>query len=211
VLFLKMSVPLFLTFGAGMIILFNFFVNWAPTARLAGDMLRWDIVIQAFATALGAANLLRIHSRKVQTSKDGRVKVLSALLLISLLSYSALGIIRTPANPYYQFYFRNLFTPLSATMFSLNAFFIATAAFRAFRVRSAQAAVLLLTSFIVMLGNTGVGEAMGKWMPQSKDWVMAVVNTAGARGIVIGAALGAMAISIRVLTGLERGHLGGVD
>jgi hypothetical protein len=211
VLFLKMTFPLMLTFVAGMIVMFNFFVHLPLTARLAGDMLRWDIVIQAFATALGAANLLRIHGRKVRTGKDGRTKFLSVLLLVTLIAYSALGMLRTPAHPLYVFYFRNLLTPLSATMFSLNAFFIASAAFRAFRVRTAQAAVLLVASFIVMLGNTGVGVAMGAWMPGSKDWVMAVINAAGARGIMIGAALGAMAISIRVLTGLERGHLGGVD
>lgn len=210
-LFLKMTVPLMLTFVAGMIILFNFFVNLPLTSRLAGDMLRWDIVIQAFATALGAANLLRIHSRKIQTGKDGRTKFLSAVLLITLVAYGLLGMIRTPADRLYMFYFRNLLTPLSATMFSLNAFFIASAAFRAFRVRTLQAAVLLTTSFVIMLGNTGVGDAMGRWMPGSRDWVMAVINTAGARGIMIGAALGAMAISIRMLTGLERGHLGGVD
>jgi len=206
-----MTVPLLLTFVAGTIVLFNFFVNQPLTARLAGDMLRWDIIIQAFATALGAANLLRVHGRKIQTSKDRRTKSLSLALLTTMVAFGTLGILRTPADPLYLFYFRNLLTPLSATMFSLNAFFIASAAFRAFRVRTGQAAVLLVTSFIVMLGNTGVGDAMGKWMPGSRDWVMAVINTAGARGIMMGAALGAMAISIRVLTGLERGHLGGAD
>ncbi|MEW6524035.1 MAG: hypothetical protein AB1445_10805 [Bacillota bacterium] len=209
-MFWKLSAPVLLTFIAGSIVLFNFFVKMPLAESLAGEMLRWDIIVKAFATALGAANLLRIHSRKVQ-GKDQRTKLLSATLLISMAIYTAIGILKGHQSDLYQFYFRNLFTPLSATMFSLNAFFIASAAFRAFRVRSAQAAVLLVTAFIVMLGNTGIGEAIGKFVPSSKDWVMAVINTAGARGILIGSSLGAIAISIRVLTGLERGHLGGVE
>jgi len=40
---------------------------------------------------------------------------------------------------------------------------------------------------------------------------MRVVNVSGTRGIIIGAALGAMGISLRVIFGLERGHLSGVE
>jgi hypothetical protein len=96
-------------------------------------------------------------------------------------------------------------------MFSLNAFFISSAAVRAFRVRTVQAAILMLCAFAVMIGNTGVGVALWWGFPKAGSWVMAVINVAGMRGIIIGSALGAMGIALRVILGLERGHLSGVE
>lgn len=209
-MFWKLGLPVLVTFVAGVIVLLEFFLNVPVLKTYSSQALNWNIVVAAFASALGAANLLRIHVRRAQAA-DVKQKILSALLLVTLVLYSALGIIQGPQGKEYQYFFRNLLTPLSATMFSLNAFFIASAAYRAFRIRTAQAAVLLVTSFIVMLGNTGVGEAIWSGIPQAKVWVMNVLNTAGMRGIIIGSALGAIAISIRVLTGLERGHLGGAE
>ncbi len=209
-MFWKLNLPLVVTFGAGLIVLLEFFLNIPIIKTLSTHALNWNIVIAAFASALGAANLLRIHGRRAQSGEGSR-RILSIILLVSLCLYAGLGMIQGPQGADYQYFWRNLFTPLSGTMFSLNAFFIASAAYRAFRIRTAQAVVLLITSFIVMLGNTGIGEALWSQIPAAKVWVMAVVNTAGMRGIIIGSALGAIAISIRVLTGLERGHLGGVD
>lgn len=196
-------------FSAGALMIFDFFVKQADVASMASQALKWQIIIAAFATALGAANLLRIHSRRI----NSRTKrwPMSVLLLASLVIYAAIGIWQGPRGVDYQFLWVNLFTPLSATMFSLNAFFIASAAVRAFRIRTLQAAILMLCAFAVMIGNTGVGVALWSGFPRAGQWVMNIINVAGMRGIIIGAALGAMGISLRVILGLERGHLSGVE
>mgnify|MGYP001572909840 CR=1 FL=1 len=40
------------------------------------------------------------------------------------------------------------------------------------------------------------------------EWIMKYPNTAGQRGVIIGAALGAASMSIRVMIGIERPYLG---
>lgn len=205
----KEQLPILITLVAGVIMIFDFFVKQATIANMASKALTWNIVIAAFATALGAANLLRIHGRRI--SRRAARWPLSILLLVSLVIYAAIGIYRGPQGKDYQFLWQNLFSPLSSTMFSLNAFFIASAAVRAFRIRSVQAAILMLCAFAVMIGNTGVGVAVWSGFPKAGQWVMSIVNVAGMRGIIIGAALGAMGISLRVILGLERGHLSGVE
>jgi cation transport ATPase len=205
----KEQIPVLITLTAGGLLLFDFFFKVAGIETIASDALRWNIIIAAFATALGAANLLRIHSRRI--GRRANRWTLSVVLLVSMFIYAAVGVAQGPQGFDYQWLWQNLFTPLSATMFSLNAFFIASAAVRAFRVRTAQAAVLMICAFIVMMGNTGVGVGLWDGFPKSSTWVMSVINVAGMRGILIGAALGAMGISLRVILGLERGHLGGVE
>lgn len=127
--------------------------------------------------------------------------------------------------------FKNIFTPLGATMFSLLAFFMASAAFRAFRAKSIPATLLLVSAFFVMLGRVPIGAFVGQWLepllmpiftlfPESwispsSQWfsefagfIMNVPNAAGQRAIMIGAALGMVAASLRIWIGLEKEHLG---
>jgi hypothetical protein len=99
--------------------------------------------------------------------------------------------------------------PLQATMFSLLAFFIASAAFRAFRIRTFHASLLAVTAILVMIGRVPVGEKLWPGFPDFIEWIMNVPQLAGKRAIMIGAALGAISTALKVLTGLERTYLGG--
>jgi len=102
----------------------------------------------------------------------------------------------------------HVFAPCNATMFALLAFFIASAAFRAFRARNVEAALLLGAAILVMLGRVPIGSLLSESFPYISDWLVDVPNNAGRRAIMMGAALGAVATSLRVILGLERSHLG---
>jgi hypothetical protein len=100
--------------------------------------------------------------------------------------------------------YRNFYTPMSATMFSLLAFFIASAAFRAFRIRSTEALLLAIAAFILMIGRVPIGNLIHPMVPEVADWLMEVPQNAAKRGILIGAALGVMATGIRLILGIEK-------
>ena len=114
-------------------------------------------------------------------------------------------------SPIYQFIWQNVYGSLSATLFALNAFFIASAAYRSFRVRNVDSSLLLLAASVVMLGRVGLGEFLFREMPRLADWLMKVPGTAGMRGITIGGALGAITVSTRIILGLERGSATGLS
>ena len=104
-----------------------------------------------------------------------------------------------------------VFNPLQAAMFALLAFFIASAAFRAFRARNVEATILLVAGAIVMIGRIPLGETLTGGSPflgNATEWLMKWPNTAAQRGIMIGAALGAASLSLRVIVGIERSFLG---
>lgn len=118
-------------------------------------------------------------------------------------------LIDTEDGPGFKWLFNNVVAPLDATMFALLAFFMASAAYRTFRARTPEATVLLLAAVILMLGRVPVGELIYKHMPQVSEWFMMVPTVAAKRGILFGVALGQIAISLRIILGIERSHLGG--
>ena len=92
-------------------------------------------------------------------------------------------------------------------------FFIASAAYRAFRARTVDATLLLIAAGVVMLGRVWIGGYVTQSLPQFlqlpflQEWIMDVPQLAAKRGIAIGAYLGAVATSLRIILGIERTYL----
>jgi len=116
-----------------------------------------------------------------------------------------------------MFLYNEIYSSMQSTMFALLAFFIASAAFRAFRVRTVEAGLLAAAALIVMLGRVPIGDQITGWLPGPlrlgavQDWIMNVPQNAAKRAVLMGAALGVMATGLRVILGIERSYLGGGD
>jgi hypothetical protein len=164
-------------------------------------LVSWAAIITAFALFLGFANVVSVHWGRIRTQKPGAVY--SIVLLISLFGTLALGI-GGPLSANGQFIFNYILQPLEATLFALLALFIATAAFRAFRVRNMETFFFVLFALIVLLGQAPVSIYLWPEFPVIKDWILNVPTLAGVRGILLGVALGVIATGLRVLIGADR-------
>jgi hypothetical protein len=202
-----MGIPILVSLTVGVVVLADFFINQPNLVATSREFMNWGVIISAFATGLGAANLLRIHGTKLQQRRANWQY--SVVLLIGLVAYAALGIATRNTSTPYQFVFTNVYNPLGATVFSFNAFFMTSAAYRAFRIKTASATVLLIAAVLVMLGNVGIGAVISDQIPVIAGWIQRVPTTAGFRGVTIGAALGAIGLSLRIILGIERSHFGG--
>ena len=76
------------------------------------------------------------------------------------------------------------------------------------RARSAEAAVLIASAVVVMLGRAPTTSAMGTVFAPVADWLTRVPNVAGQRVLLIGAGVAAMSTLVKLLLGLERDYLG---
>jgi len=109
--------------------------------------------------------------------------------------------------------------PLMTTTFALLAFYVASAAFRAFRAKNLEATLLLVTALIILFRATMFAGAVHVPLPDGSQvgmdriyaFVMSVFNTAGNRAIMIGIALGIASTSLKVLLGIDRSYLGSDD
>lgn len=206
--FIRSSLPIWLGVLGGVVVVAGLFVKSpASVGRTAQWFMEWRVILASFALTLGAGNVLRVHSNRVRLrTREWQYSVVTA---IAVVGYTALGIFFGRTNQTYSWIFDNAYTPLSATVFSINAFYLSSACFRAFRARNLQAALLLITGVVVMLGSVGIGYAIWPGFNTITQWIMNYPNSAAMRGMNIGAALGIMGVSLRVIIGLERGHLGG--
>lgn len=136
-----------------------------------------------------------------------------------ITKYPWSGLYNAYGSPFWWLY-EYAFNPLQATVFALLAFYVASAAFRAFRAKNFEAILLLGTAFIILLGRTAAGVWLTSGFPDAIGglrvenltvWIMSIVNTAGNRAIMIGIALGIASTSLKVLLGVDRSYLGSGD
>lgn len=207
-MFLRKTLPVIIAFVCGVTVVIAYFFNIPSVQGLAQNyVLKWQSVIAIFALGLGAVNIVRIHVRNVQREHGRNVFSLALLatFILTILSGLSLGQSSGP----YKFIFDYINVPTGSAIFSLLAFYIGTAAYRAFRAKNTEAAILLLTGCIVMLGRVPIGAKILPFTPAWTDWIMSVLNVGGQRGVMVAGAIGFIAVSLRIIVGLERRSYGG--
>lgn len=233
---MKREIPILITAVVGLVLIISFFI---PATSSWGDTFTtWFGVIAAVAFVLGGGNLLKVHLKKLSDQQPGwgySVLILGTFAITLIIGLFKLGVVPSvnfPNKPWagnfqqigspFGWIYEYAFKPLTATMFAMLAFYIASAAFRAFRAKNFEAILLLGTAFIILLGRTFAGFWMTNWIPKDGPfsglrieelsvYIMQVFNTAGNRAIIIGIALGIAATSLKILMGLDRSYLGGGD
>ena len=184
--------------------------------RLYNIVLDWKQVVLGCTFILGTWSLIRYHVKKIQRRQENWQY--SYVTLIGLaVTVGAAGIWKTATGPY-PWLFNNIQVPMQSTMFSLLAFFVASASYRAFRARTVQATLLLVAGALVMLGRVPIGAYFSGSVLGLKislvdisDWLLNVPNLAAKRGIMIGVGLGMTATAIKIVLGIEKTYLGRTD
>jgi hypothetical protein len=215
---MKRQVPLLLTFLAGTIPIVAFFVPERHMGLVSTTLDSWLIIVAGFALLLGVVNVVQMNANKIKRQSSGwpyAIVLLAGLAIMGFFGFAGAfnmfgGIATRPdgSSTPFDWLYKYGFLPLQGTMFSLLAFFMASASYRAFRARNVEATILLIAALIVMFGRIPFGEMVSKWFPLTTEWIMGKPNMAAQRGIMIGAALGAASMALRVILGIERSYLG---
>ena len=204
---MRRRIPVIVCFVFGLFMLVQFFVPHPVGTEAYETVLDWVQIIYVFALFVGVAGIIKLHGGRLSPGKKGWFYSLTTIL--GLAAMVILGFVfgvgrGTPFN----WIFENLQAPMQATMFALLAFFIASAAYRGFRIRNLESVLLLVAAVIVMIGRVPIGEMIFPYSPEVADWVLRVPSMAARRGIFIGIGLGSIATALRVIVGIERTYLG---
>ena len=211
----RIEIPIAITIFCTLLQIVPFYIQVKPLETFSDTFRSWMVLVATCALFLGMISLSLLHSKKIQRkSKGWEFSVLTIISLIVMmlagLPISEIGL--GDQNPVFDFLFKNVLTPLGATMYSIIAFFITSAAYRSFRARSIEATIVLLSGILMICSNAPLLSVA--WPPfiDIGDWIFSIPNMATMRAVIIGAALGAIALAMRVLLGIERGYLrGGED
>lgn len=225
--------PLIITFCAGFLMIIADFIPHKPFERISSELEIWFMIISGFAIVLGQISLLKMNAMKIKYRVENWKYYIITLVSFFIMLIAGIfwgtqnqpGLLGDGANLVsslgtkpFDYLFDNLYQHLMASMFSLLAFFIASAAYRAFIARTLESSLLLISAIFVMLGNTSIGTSMTSGLPQTlkflhlptiSAFIMDYPNLAGQRAIMIGAGLGIIGSSLRIILGIERSWLGG--
>jgi len=196
----KKTLPFALAFVSALTITICVFFDLAPA--LVEEIDKWFILSTAFVCCIGLVNLTKVHTRNIQ--RRGRDWDLSIVLLAITFGYLLLGVVTGPTAPLYAWIFDSTAVPLGATFYSVLSFYIVSAAYRAFRVKSRDAAILLISGIIVLLGNAPIGEVIYPGFGTATKWIMDIANTSAMRAVIFGATIGSFITAIRVFLGIDR-------
>ncbi|SYZ73232.1 conserved membrane hypothetical protein [Candidatus Zixiibacteriota bacterium] len=234
---MRNTLPIIIAFLSGLIMVVGFFLNPATTflGNTEEEVLQWASIVGGFTLLLGVVSIVRVNAKTVSQKKKGWLFNLATLISIFAMAIPSVVPFTTTSNfgkvlykifpeswaslfgtapgSIYDWLFNYMDSPMMATMFAMLAFYIASAAYRAFRARNAEATLLLLTAVLVMLWRIPMGEAFLKLFSDNipvyiNTYIMNGANAAVQRGIVIGAALGAASMSLRIMLGIERTYMG---
>lgn len=228
---MKRTVPILIASFVGFLLVISKFSP--PLKEWENSVKTWFDILAAFAFVLGGGNLMLNHLKKINERKAGwgySAITIAAFVITLCLGFSKFAV--PPSTKYSEFawsgdymaegsgfwwIFNYVYFPLSATMFALLAFYISSAAFRAFRAKNVEASLLLMTAVILLLAQTSNGALLTDFLPDElamfklesiKEVLINLFNTLGTRAIMIGIALGVVSTSLKVLLGIDQSYLG---
>jgi hypothetical protein len=206
---MKREIPILIVGITGVIMVIQYFVPTDWSTYLFEKANDWVIVIGILALPLGIWSLIRANVEKLKVPGE---RFYSGVLLAGFLIMIITGLwhwnTSLEAGTEFSKIFDYVLVPIQATIFSLLAFFIASAAYRAFRARSLLATILLLTAFLIMLRFIPLPGHLATWNLTVDAWLLSVPNMAAKRAIMMGIGLGGAATAIKIILGIERTYMG---
>jgi hypothetical protein len=167
------------------------------------------IILGAFAVGLGLISLAQVHGKRITKRHRGWPE--SIVFFVAALAMGGFTLYaRTHPSAHdagvggYNLLFYGLFQPLSSSIFALLAAYLVSAAYRAFRVKTRESALMAAAALLIMLGQVPIGNLLTHSLPGSMQiptvmaWVLGVANNAVVRAVNFGLFVGALATALRV-------------
>ena len=181
----KRTIPLIIAALVGVLMIATYFIPY--TEQWGAKAMEMFIILAAAAMVLGAGSLLLLNLTKISKREPGwgfAAITLTAFFVTLIIGLFKIGALPTPSAPdnawtapivqegsLFWWIYKYGLVPLTATMFAMLAFYIASAAFRAFRAKNLEATLLLGTAFIVLLGQVYAGVWLTQFLPTLESYV----------------------------------------
>jgi hypothetical protein len=205
---------------AGLIVLIDFAGSIGQIDAPARLLVNWAALLAALALLVGLFSVAGSHFVRVLRRRPdwGYSVVMLVAMLLVIVSGTVVGIwddggakivifpqslVEQPVRDQ----FRAFYQPLAASFLALLAFFSLSAALRALRRRTGDALVIVIVAVVVLALAALPQLAALPLLADSVGWVRDYVALASARGLLLGAALGALVAGVRVLLGFDQPFL----
>lgn len=194
--------------SVGLIILLGYFLPLRQFIDLRLILLDWSVLLAAVAGLVAIINLIINHVKRI--TQTNKFDLFSIVLILSFLATFVTGMLLGPSNPQFEKVVTHIQIPIEASLLGVLTISLAVAAFKFFQNRKGWASTVFLVSVVVFLLMSSWLLAFGQNIPVINELLSAIkiLPLAGARGILLGIALGSLATGIRILMGADRPYSG---
>jgi hypothetical protein len=174
-------------------------------------LLNVAVILVGFAVLVGISNLLIVHTGKIRNKQKGAIY--SVILIVTLLGTFLLGLLahNLPiASSLFNEAFLTIQLPIETSLMALLVVTLTYASIRLLRRRAnLLSVVFLVTAFLILVG-TAPWPFLGDvpLLSNLHAWIAQFPAAAGARGILLGVALGTLTTGLRILFGSDRPYGG---
>ena len=192
--------------ASGLIVLLGYFYPLDALTQIRIMLTDWAVIIAAMAVLVGIANLIMVHMDKIR--KREKNSIYGALLVLSLIATFGLGLVFGPENQIVRLAVDAVIVPVEASLMAILAVTLVYASIRLFRRRTDVMTVIFLlvaVLFLIAVMPTPIGPLPGSDLIV---YSLSMFSRGGARGLLIGIALGTLLTGIRVLFGIDRPYGG---
>lgn len=194
--------------AAGVIVLLGYFIPTPVLTPLRSTFIDWAVIIAGIAGLIAILNLVRIHWKKLTSARSH--DYYSLVMLAGFFLTLAAGLFLTPSNPGFQRTVTHIQMPIEASLMSVLAVTLTVACVRLFQRRKGWMGIVFALSTVVFLVLASGLLSIGDQVPFLKNLLAAMnmLPIAGARGILLGIALGSLTTGLRVLLVADRPYSG---
>lgn len=192
--------------ASGVIVLLGYFFPITQLDQLRLQLIDWAIIIAGMAVLIGIFNLVAVQMEKIRERQKGGLY--GALLVLSLIVTFGFGLLLGPNHQIMRLAVDAVIVPVEASLMAILAVTLIYASIRLFRRRVDVTTVLFLLTavlFLLAIMPTPFGPIPGDWIITQFGGML---SRGGARGLLLGIALGTLLTGLRVLLGIDRPYGG---
>jgi hypothetical protein len=202
-------ITVFIAVVSGFVVLAGYFLTgfFPVLADVQTLLLNWAVILAGTAVFVGVFNLITVHTDKVRRHEKG--SIYSAFLVIFLAVTFLLGLALRPEHTVMRVVVSGIIIPVEAMLMGLLTISLLYSAIRLLRRRADMMSVIfLIMAALIMIGSATLPFVNIPLLGTLSRWMTQVLALGGARGILIGVALGTLLTGLRVLFGIDRPYGG---
>ena len=196
---MRKHIPITLGVIVAIIVFLQYFIVH-PLLEISSSTIQlWAIILSSYALLMGLAAVTIYQIKQFMKTRYWY----NALVLVFTYATLIIGLALSPASTEYRWIMSNINLPTMMVTASYLAFFISSAAYRAFRVKNFEAAILLFTAIVVMLKNMPLGNALIPFTLPLGNWLNDFFTLGANRGFTIAFGIGIILAGIKQLMGYQ--------
>lgn len=203
---LRRTLPTAIAMILGVWFALDYFIDFGPgISQISGFLSTFVSILAAGAMIVGG---LSVIFRYLSLVSKGENSWYAIIVIISCLVMFGSGIPIPSLEPAYQWMNTHVRDPVNLAAYAMVFFFITSAAFRSFRIRSLDTALMVIAAFLVFIMNAPMSGAIHPLLPVPGEWLSNVPLFAVRRATTISTYMGIFLLWLRATLGMEKRTLG---